>query len=65
MINIVGLQIDGVEHYARLAACFMLVSYLSYSLTLKMGAICSSETSVDFHRTTQLYTREDITLQAL
>jgi hypothetical protein len=30
--------------------------------TLKMDAICSSETSVDFHRTTRRYIPEDSTL---
>jgi hypothetical protein len=29
---------------------FMLVSWLAYSCTLKIGVICSSETSIDFHR---------------
>jgi hypothetical protein len=31
---------------AELAACFMLVSFLTYSLTLKMEVIFSSEISV-------------------
>jgi hypothetical protein len=31
-----------------LPAAFMLASCLVYSSTLKMGAICSSETLVDF-----------------
>jgi hypothetical protein len=34
-----------------LAACFMLVSCLSYSSTLKMEATYFSETSVNFYRT--------------
>jgi hypothetical protein len=33
---------------------FALVSCSAYSLTLKMKATCSSETSVDFRRTTEL-----------
>jgi hypothetical protein len=33
-----------------------------YGLTLKMKAICSSETSVDFQRTTRRYIPEDRTL---
>jgi hypothetical protein len=33
------------------------------SLTLKMGTICFSETSVDFHRTTWPYIPEDRTLR--
>lgn len=37
------------------AVCFMLVSSLAYSATLKMRRICSSETSYKFHRI-KLYT---------
>jgi hypothetical protein len=33
----------------------MLVSYLTYSTTLKIEAICSSETSPDFYQTTRCY----------
>jgi hypothetical protein len=33
------------------AACFILVSCLAYSSSLKIGTICSSEKSVDFQRT--------------
>jgi hypothetical protein len=47
---------------ALLAACFMIVSCLAYSSILKMEAICSSETLVDFHPTTRRYIPEDITL---
>jgi hypothetical protein len=35
----------------------------AYSSTLKMEAICSSETSADFKRTTRRYIAEDTTLQ--
>jgi hypothetical protein len=42
-----------------LPACFMLVSCLAYSSTLKMEVVCSSEMSVDFHQTLQCYTPED------
>jgi hypothetical protein len=35
-----------------LAAYIMLVYFFAYSLILKMEAICSSDTSVDFQRTT-------------
>jgi hypothetical protein len=35
------------------ATCFKLVSSLAYSLTVKMEAICSSETLVYFHQTTR------------
>jgi hypothetical protein len=41
---------------------FTLVSCLGYFLTLKMEAICSSETSVDFQRTTQCYIPQCSTL---
>jgi hypothetical protein len=40
-----------------------LVSCSAYSSTLKMEAICSSETSVVFQRSTRLYIPEDSTLQ--
>jgi hypothetical protein len=36
------------KRFAQFGACFMLASYLVYSLTLKMAAIRSSEPSVDF-----------------
>jgi hypothetical protein len=37
----------------------MLVSCLAYSFNLKMEAIISSETSIDFHRTTKRYIPEE------
>jgi hypothetical protein len=40
---------------APLASCFMLVSWVAFSSTLKMEAICSSETSVGFQQTTRRY----------
>jgi hypothetical protein len=48
-----------------LAACFSLVSWMAYSSTLKIGAICSSEMLVDLNRTTQFYIPEDGTLHPL
>jgi hypothetical protein len=42
----------------QLAACFQ-VSCLAYSLSLEMEAVRSSETPVDFYRTTRPYTPED------
>jgi hypothetical protein len=48
---------------ALLATCFTLVSCLTYSLTLKIEATCSSETMIDFQQTTWCYTLEDRTLQ--
>jgi hypothetical protein len=41
---------------------FTLVSCAANSLTLKMGAICSSEMSVDFQRTTRRYIPKDSAL---
>jgi hypothetical protein len=41
------------------ASCFMRFSCLAYFFTLKMEAICSSETSVNFHRPTQRCTPKD------
>jgi hypothetical protein len=41
---------------------FTLVSCSAYSSTLKIEAICSSETSVDFQQTTRRYIPEDSTL---
>jgi hypothetical protein len=37
----------------------LLVCFLAYSLTLNMEAICSSETSVEFHWTKQRYNPEE------
>jgi hypothetical protein len=54
------------EQSARLCLppVFTLVSCLAYSSTLKMEAKCSSETSVEFQRTTRRYIPEDNTLHA-
>jgi hypothetical protein len=41
------------------STAFTLVSCSAYYSTLNMEAICSSETSVDFQRTTQRYIPED------
>jgi hypothetical protein len=43
---------------------FTLVSCSAYSSTLKMEVICSSETLVDFLRTTRRYIPEDSSLQS-
>jgi hypothetical protein len=47
-----------------LPSAFMLISRLTYSSTLKMKATCSSETSVDFQRTTRCYISQDIHMEA-
>jgi hypothetical protein len=44
------------------ANCFMLVSCLVHSLTLKMGATCSSKTSVGFQQTACHYIQQNRTL---
>jgi hypothetical protein len=41
---------------------FTIISCSDYSSTMKMENICSSETSVDFQRTTRLYIPQDTTL---
>jgi hypothetical protein len=45
-----------------LPPAFTLVSCLAYPSNLKMEATCSSQTSVDFQRTTRRYIPEDRTL---
>jgi hypothetical protein len=52
-----------MEEHAKCATCFILVSCLAYSLTLKMRATCSSEMLVDLHLATWHYIPEDRTLQ--
>jgi hypothetical protein len=46
---------------AVISACLILVSCFAYSSALKTEAIYSSETSVDFHLTSQRYIPEDRT----
>jgi hypothetical protein len=41
------------------SSAFMLISYVAYSSTLKMEAMCSSKMSVYFEWTTQQYIPED------
>jgi hypothetical protein len=43
-----------VLNRALVAACIMLVSCFAYSLTLKMEATSSVETSVEFQRETRM-----------
>jgi hypothetical protein len=51
-----AMQADNV----KLTCCHStLISYLAYSLTLIMKAICSSKTSVDFHYARCNYFSED------
>jgi hypothetical protein len=51
-----------VVRWEALPPAFTLVSCLAYSSTLKIEAICSSETSDDTQRTTRRYIPEDGTL---
>jgi hypothetical protein len=48
--------------FSLLATSFLLVSWLAYSLTQKMESVHSSEMSVNFYWTTQLYIPEDSAL---
>jgi hypothetical protein len=50
-----------ISQATLLATFFMPISSLAYSSTLKMDAICSSETSIDFQQTTWCYIFEDRT----
>jgi hypothetical protein len=50
------------QSQALSSSCFMLVSCLAYSLSLKMEVTCSTETSVDFQWTTHCYIPGDRTL---
>jgi hypothetical protein len=52
-----------INRWTLLVNCFILLSCLDYSSTLKMEATCSSETLVDFEQTTQPYIPKGITLQ--
>jgi hypothetical protein len=45
-----------------LLTCFLLVSYFSYSSTLRMEAVHCSELLVDFYRTTPRYNTDDCSL---
>jgi hypothetical protein len=49
------------EHFLPKRSCFMLVSYLIYSSTLKMDATRYSGKSAGFHRTTECYILENRT----
>jgi hypothetical protein len=54
-----------LRRVADLVTLFMLVSCLTYSSTLKMEAVCSSETPVYFQLSTQLCIPEDRTVHNL
>jgi hypothetical protein len=62
---LIGFEVPtagAVKSRALLAACFMEVSCLACTSTPKMKAICCSETSVDFQRTTRLYIPDRVNL---
>jgi hypothetical protein len=52
-------ELDQEQSKQSSAACFMVVSCLAYSLTLKMEATFFSKTSVGFQWTTQHYILEN------
>jgi hypothetical protein len=54
-----------ITEQALLAACFMLVSCLDISSTMKIVAICSYETADYFQHTIRRYIPEDRTLHVL
>jgi hypothetical protein len=45
-------------------SCFVLVSFLAYSCTVKMEVICSTEILANLHQTTQCYIIQDRTLHS-
>jgi hypothetical protein len=60
-LRIHGVRISQIRYQheaALLVTCFILVSYLTYSSTLKMEATCYSPTSIDFQQTTLRYIPE-------
>jgi hypothetical protein len=59
-----SLHIQG-PRVALFATCFRLVSCLAISWTLKVEVTCSSDTSVDFQRSTRRYIPEDRPLHTM
>jgi hypothetical protein len=53
-----AVGINSVLLLALFADCFVLISCLAYASTLKMEAICFSETSVYFYWTIRRYSPE-------
>jgi hypothetical protein len=61
-LHLQGRRIRQAREELCLPYAFTVLSCSAYSSTLKMEAICSSETSVGFQRTTWRYIPEDSTL---
>jgi hypothetical protein len=61
-LHLQSRRISRGRNQHQVAPTFTLVSCSAYSSTLKMEAICSSETSVYFQRTTRRYIPDDSTL---
>jgi hypothetical protein len=59
--NFLGSSVELEPLSSSEDTCFMLVSCMSYSSTLKMKATCYSETSVDCQWTTEHYIPEERT----
>jgi hypothetical protein len=58
----ISLPPSGSKSKSRCCAFFRRVSCLAYSSTLKMEAMFSSETLVDFHRTERRHVSENSTI---
>jgi hypothetical protein len=54
-----GLKTKSSKKLALLAACFVLISCLAYSLTVKIEVTCYSKMLVDFQWTVEHYIPED------
>jgi hypothetical protein len=51
-----------ISPHLLLVTCFMLISWFAYSSILTVETICSSETTVDYHRTAPHCIPKDVTL---
>jgi hypothetical protein len=51
-------QDPSIKAGSKKSSAFMVISYLAYSLTPKVKAICSYEILVDFQQTMQCYILE-------
>jgi hypothetical protein len=62
-LHLQGLRISQARKQICLLPAFTLVSGSAYTSTLKMEAICTSETSIEFKRNSRRYIPKDGTLQ--